>query len=51
MALRIQGKHSASKSELIIDPFPELQMTLVRAKSKEKEKMQKEVAVGEFISV
>lgn len=49
MALRIQGKHSASKSELIIDPFAELQMTLVRAKSKEK--MQKEVAVGEFISI
>lgn len=33
MALRIQGKHFASKSELIIDPFPELQTTLVRAKS------------------
>lgn len=33
MALRIQGKHFASKSELIIDPFPELQTTSVRAKS------------------
>lgn len=31
----IQGKHFSSESELIIDPFPELQMTLVRAKSAE----------------
>lgn len=34
MALRIQGKHSASKSELGIDPPPELQTTSVRPKSK-----------------
>lgn len=36
MARMIQGKHFSSESELIIDPFPELQMTLVRAKSAEK---------------
>lgn len=38
MAQRIQGKHFASKSELIIDPFPELQMTLVRVESRYRQK-------------
>ena len=43
MALRIQGKHSASKSELGIDPPPELQTTSVRPKSKtEREKNSEE---------
>ncbi len=37
MALRIQGKHFASKFELINDPSPKLQMTSARAKSKDRE--------------
>lgn len=32
MAVRIQGKHFASKFELIIDRFPELQMTFSEGK-------------------
>lgn len=48
MALRIQGKHFASKSELIIDPFPELQTTSVRAKSPYSERgRREEVARGD----
>lgn len=43
MARRIQGKHFTSKSELIIDPFPELQMTLVRAKSEESERKKRKL--------
>ena len=43
MALRIQGKHLASKSRLIIDPFPELQMTWVGAKSREGERRRVEM--------
>lgn len=38
MALRIQGKHSASKFKLIIDRLPELQTTLVKAKSRQLER-------------
>lgn len=46
MALRIQGKHLASKFGLIIDRFPELQMTSVGPKSRWKEESLRESACG-----